>query len=49
MSWHLLALVHKLKSRRNPSVGLERLGGLVTLGHAQVCHLVESRTPDERL
>ncbi|MFH2104151.1 MAG: hypothetical protein ABIJ39_12435, partial [Chloroflexota bacterium] len=46
----VMALVHKSKSRRNPSIGLEWLGDLpqrgcyVTLGHTQVCDFVESGT-----
>ena len=42
----LMALVHNSKSRRNPSVGSEKLCRFVTLRHAQVGHFVESHTAD---
>ena len=40
------ALVHKSRSRRNPSIGTMRLGNFVALRHTQVRHSVESRTTD---
>ena len=42
----LTALVHKSKSRRNPSIGLYRLGNFKALRHTQMRHSIESGTTD---
>ena len=42
----MTALVHKSRSRRNPSIGIMRLGNFVALRHTQVRHSVESRATD---
>jgi hypothetical protein len=44
-----MALVHKSKSRHNPFVGSEKLCHLVTLGHTEVSHFVESSTANQCL
>ena len=43
------ALVHKSKSRHNPSIGSYRLGNFVALRHTQMGHSIESSATDQGL
>ena len=43
------ALVHKSGRGPKPGIGNKRSGNWIALGHAEVSHLVESRTTDQCL